>query len=88
MKLTVLICALGFAVACAAGAVDLKNEDSATYTIVIHDGPTATTSSIAGNTTRPGICSECTIDVEGVGTIEAAGDTVVVIRNGELSVAE
>lgn len=69
-------------------AVDLKNEDSQSYNIKIHDGPSTTSSSIDGNTTRVSICSDCTIEVEGVGSIEASGDQVVVIKDGALSIQE
>ena len=69
-------------------AVDLKNEDSKSYEVKIHDGPAVTSSSIEGNTTRASICSECTIEVVGVGSVEASGDQVVVIKDGELSIEE
>ncbi len=71
---------------CSALAVDLKNEDSTTYEVKIHDGPSTTHSSIEGNTTKSGICSDCKIEVVGVGTVEASGDKVVIIKNGQLTV--
>lgn len=84
----VVICVAVLLVCGGVMAVDLKNEDSKSYEIKIHDGPTVTSSSIDGGTTRAGICSECTIEVVGVGTIEASGDQVVVIKDGELSIQE
>lgn len=68
----------------AAAAVDLKNEDSTTYQLKIHDGPAVTDSSIEGGTTKASICSDCTIEVVGVGEIQASGDQVVIIRDGQL----
>ena len=85
MRLTATTCVLALLIAGGASAVDLKNEDSTTYELKIHDGPTTTSSSIEGNTTKVSICSDCRIEVVGVGTIEASGDDVVVINNGELS---
>jgi len=85
MRLTGIVCVLAVLIATGVGAVDLKNEDSSSYDLKIHDGPTTTSSSIEGNTTKVSICSDCKIEVVGVGTIEASGDDVVVIKNGELS---
>lgn len=74
--------------AISAMAVDLKNEDSVEYKVIIKDGPTETQSSIAGNTTRASICTDCTLVIEGVGEIAASGDQVVVIKDGAVSIAE
>lgn len=65
-------------------SVELKNEDSATYDIKIHQG-TTTYSSIGGSTTQLSICSECEIEVVGIGSIKASGSEVVVIKDGQLS---
>lgn len=86
MRQIAVACGVLLLVAGAVCAVDLKNEDSSSYDIKIHDGPSTTSTSIEGNTTRVSICSDCKIEVVGVGTVEASGDTVVVIKNGELSV--
>lgn len=86
MKRTTVMCAVVLLMVSGVFAVDLKNEDSSSYEIKIHDGPSTTSTSIEGNTTRVSICSDCTIEVVGVGTVEASGDAVVVIKNGELSV--
>ena len=67
-------------------AVDLKNEDSTKYEVKVHDGPATTSTSIDGGTTRVGICSDCTIEVVGVGSVAASGDQVVLIKDGSLSV--
>lgn len=80
-----------FTVLCLCGAVlavDLKNEDSRTYEIKIHDGPSVTNSSISGNTLRTSICSDCKVEVVGIGTVEASGDQVVIIRDGNLIVED
>jgi hypothetical protein len=87
MRATVVFAVILFTVG-GVMAVDLKNEDSKSYEIKIHDGPTTTSSSIAGNTTRASICSECAIEVVGVGSIEASGDQVVLIKDGALSIQE
>ncbi len=74
---------LGFAAT--AAAVDLKNEDSKKYDVKVEEGAATTSTSIEGNTTKASICSECKITVVGVGTVEASGSDVLVIKNGELS---
>lgn len=84
LKWVAVLCLVLFG--CATFAVDLKNEDSTTYELKIHDGPSTTHSSIEGNTTRSSICSDCKIEVVGVGMVEASGSQTVIIRNGELIV--
>ena len=67
------------------GAVDLKNQDSKTYEVKVHEGGATTNTSISGNTTKHSITSDGKIEVVGVGTIEASGDDVVVIKDGAIS---
>lgn len=67
-------------------AVDLKNEDSKTYEVKVHEGSATTNTSISGNSTKHSITSDGKIEVVGVGTIEAKGDVVVVIKNGAISI--
>ncbi|TAL31521.1 MAG: hypothetical protein EPN93_17150 [Spirochaetes bacterium] len=67
-----------------AWAVDLKNEDSQTYTVRIHETGTTHTS-IGSSTTMASICSSCEIEVEGVGSVRASGGETVVIKDGALS---
>jgi len=66
-------------------AVDLKNEDSKTYEVKVHEGGATTNTSIGGNTTKYSITSDGKIEVVGVGTIRASGDDVVVIKDGAIS---
>lgn len=68
-----------------AAAVDLKNEDSKKYDVKVEVGASTTSTSIEGNTTKVSICSDCKITVVGVGTVEASGSDVVVIKDGKLS---
>ena len=82
------VCGAVLLVCGAVAAVDLKNEDSRSYNIKVKEGPATTSSSIDGNTTRLTICSDCSIQVEGVGSIEASGDEVVVIKDGKLSIED
>lgn len=68
-----------------AAAVDLKNEDSKKYDVKVEVGASTTSTSVEGNTTKVSICSDCKITVVGVGTVEASGSDVVVIKDGKLS---
>ncbi len=65
-------------------AVDLVNKDSKKYEVKIHDAGT-THSSIEGNTTKTSVCSDCEIEVVGVGKVKASGSEKVVIKDGKLS---
>lgn len=69
-------------------AVDLKNEDSKTYNVGVHERSFTTWTSISGGTTIHGICPECRIEVVGLGAVRASGSDVVVIRNGALDIEE
>ena len=66
-------------------AVDLRNEDGRRYEVKIHSGATTLNTWIDANTTSPSICSDCEIEIEGVGRIKAKGSEKVVIKDGKLS---
>jgi len=67
-------------------AVDLQNEDNKAYAVKIHTSSGTTTTSIEAGTTVSGIYSgDGEIEIEGVGTIKAGGNDVVVIKNGKIT---
>ena len=66
-------------------ASDLKNEDSARYEVKISSGASTTSTSIEGKTLQSNVCSECEIEVVGVGKIQVKGSEVAIIRDGKLS---
>ena len=68
----------------AAFAVDLSNHDSREYPVRIITGGTTVTS-ISSSTTQLSVCSECDIEVEGIGTVHASGNEKVIIKDGTLS---
>lgn len=74
------------ALATPALAVDLANKDSEGYKVNLIDGASTTRSSIGSNTTQMSVCWSCTIEVEGVGSVEAPEGSTVVIENGQISV--
>ncbi|MCU0844329.1 MAG: hypothetical protein MUC76_05315 [Spirochaetes bacterium] len=80
-----LIVALVLLCAASVWAVDLRNEDSRRYEVKIHSGGTTHTS-IEGSTTQMSVCSDCEIEVVGVGSVKASGSETVVIKNGSLEV--
>jgi hypothetical protein len=81
-----ILCILTTLLFCfSAYAVDLKNEDDTKYEVKITSGASTTNTSIEGHTTSLGVCSECEIEVVGVGTIKASGSETVVIKDGKLS---
>jgi hypothetical protein len=66
-------------------ASDLKNEDSVRYEIKISSGASTTGTSIDGNTLQSNVCSECEIEVVGIGKIQVKGREVAIIKGGKLS---
>ncbi len=66
-------------------AVDLRNEDGRRYEVKIYSGANTLNTWIDANTTSPSICSDCEIEVEGVGRIKAKGSEKIVIKDGKLS---
>jgi hypothetical protein len=66
-------------------SVDLINKDGKSYNIKIKSGASTTSTSISSNTTKSGVCSSCTIVVEGVGEISADGSDKIIIKDGKLT---
>lgn len=65
-------------------AVDLKNEDSKTYEVKVHEGASTTHTSVSGGSTRVNLTKEGTVEVIGAGSFRASGVTRVIIRDGRL----
>ena len=65
--------------------VDLKNEDGKRYEVKIHSGSSTLNTWIDGNTLQSSVCSDCLIEVVGVGTVKAKGSVTVVIKDGKLA---
>ena len=81
----ILLAAVAASLANPAFAVSLQNKDSRSYDIRVTGSSTMSTS-IGGGVVKNGICrSACTIEVEGVGSIDASGSDRVIIRGGSLS---
>jgi hypothetical protein len=86
MKGNLILCACAAILFAPVGyASDLKNEDSARYEVKISSGASTISTSIEGRTMQSNVCSECEIEVVGVGKIQVKGSEVVVIRDGKLS---
>ena len=64
---------------------DLKNEDSKRYEVRVHGSSTTTNTWIDGNTTGTSICSDCEIEVVGVGRMRLKGSEKLVIKGGKLT---
>ena len=84
-KALLLFCILFFAVF-QAEAVDLKNEDTQSYKIGIHERSFTTWTSVSGGTTLYNVCPECRVEVVGLGTVRASGADVIIIKDGALDV--
>jgi hypothetical protein len=65
--------------------VDLKNADGSRYEVKITSGAMTTSTSIEGNTMQSNVCSDCEVEVVGVGKIRASGSETILIRDGKLS---
>lgn len=74
---------LVFAGVVAAG--DLRNEDGRRYEVKVHESSTTRNTWIEANTTMMSICSNCEIEVVGVGRIKISGSERAVIKNGKLA---
>lgn len=82
---------LAFALAAGtATAGSLINKDSTSYDVAINCGGGTAKMSISGGTTKSGAlrssASSCTVEVDGVGEVEASGSDDVIIKDGKLSV--
>ena len=65
-------------------AGDLRNEDATRYEVKVHESSTTRNTWIEANTTMMSICSNCEIEVVGVGRIKISGSERAVIKNGKL----
>lgn len=65
-------------------AADLRNEDGKRYEIKVHESSTTRNTWIDGNSTTLSICSNCEIEVVGIGKIKLNGSERAVIKNGKL----
>lgn len=63
---------------------DLRNEDGRRYEVKIHANSTTLNTYIDANTTTLSVCSDCEIEVVGVGKIRIRGSERAVIKNGKL----
>lgn len=70
----------------AAHAVSLQNKDSSSYDIKVKSSASTMSTSINGGVVKNSICSSCTIEVKGVGSVDASGSDKVVIENGKVTV--
>jgi len=80
LRTVVMVAAL--TVASGANAVDVVNQDGEEHLVVVNEGGTESEHVIPAGGSVPGVCGTCTIEVEGGGKTEAAGDEVVVIKDG------
>lgn len=64
---------------------ELRNEDGKRYEVRVHEGSTVRNTWIDANSTTLSICSNCEIEVVGVGRIKISGAERAVIKNGRLS---
>ena len=70
-----------------ASAVDVENDDENAYEITITgDNGEAANFELTPGARESDVCAmRCTVNVEGIGSIDALEDELVVIRDGQLS---
>lgn len=76
---------LMLAMSVAAFAADLKSEDGVKYELKIYKSEGRVETTIDGGITISQICSECEIEVVGVGSAKISGAEVWVIKDGKLT---
>ena len=81
-----LVLAIGVAVPAVAPAVDVVNEDRRAHEVTIaeKDRPGVWSQTIEPGETLADVCIQCTIEVDNLGRIDAAGAEVITIRDGRL----
>lgn len=85
-KIFVTAAALALFAGSPALAVDIQNRDDVEYTAKVLEYGETVEQPLAALGKEESVCeSKCTITVEGVGTIEAEGNEVVVIEGRKLS---
>ena len=66
-------------------AADLRNEDGKRYEVKVHEGSTTRNTWIDGNSTVLSICSNCEVEVVGIGKVKISGSERLFIKNGKIS---
>lgn len=66
-------------------AADLRNEDGKRYEVKVYESSTTRNTWIDGKTTIASICSNCEIEVVGIGKMKISGSERLVIKDGKLS---
>lgn len=66
-------------------AGDLRNEDGKRYEVKVYEGSITRNTWIDANSTAASICSNCEIEVVGVGKVKISGSERAIIKNGKLS---
>ncbi len=66
-------------------AADLRNEDGKRYEVKVHESSTTRNTWIDANSTMVSVCSNCEIEVVGIGKIKISGSERAVIKNGKLT---
>jgi len=72
------------ALAPAAQAVDVLNEDGRDYDVVVVENGVESAFTLFSGGSEEDVCTTCTIEIEGIGSIEASGKETVVISGGKL----
>ena len=69
-----------------ARAVELQNEDEETYQVTVTEGEDTATFALGPLTKEGELCeTKCTIKIEGLGSIEAEKDEIVLVRSGAIT---
>jgi hypothetical protein len=85
MKRILALIAIGLMTVASIFPADLRNEDGKRYEVKVHESSTTRNTYIDARSTTLSICSDCEIEVVGVGKIRVKGSERAVIKDGKLT---
>lgn len=75
----------GFTLVSAAQAVDVLNQDGRDYDVIVVENGVESIFTLFSGGSEEDVCTACTIEIDGMGSIEASGKETVVISGGKLA---
>lgn len=69
----------------AAQAVDILNEDGRDYDVIVVENGAESSFTLFSGGAEDDVCAACTLEIEGLGSIDASGKDTIVISGGKLT---
>lgn len=76
---------LSLMLAPAARAVDILNVDGRDYDVIVTENGVESYFTLFSGGAEEDVCAACTVEIDGIGSIEASGKETVIVSGGKLT---